>query len=129
MQPEGSMPNSQELSTCSYPEPDQSSPTSPHPTSPRSILNIYVLVFLAVSVPLAFPPIIWLSGLFIFRIYLHHIIYIFRIYLVKLRTWDTIGFLLRGISLQKTAGIKKKGDTLSYTHTSYGIRTNDPIGG
>jgi hypothetical protein len=33
MEPEGSIPNSQELSTCSYPEPDQSSPTSP-----RSIL-------------------------------------------------------------------------------------------
>jgi hypothetical protein len=26
MEPEGSKPNSQELSTCSYPEPDQSSP-------------------------------------------------------------------------------------------------------
>jgi hypothetical protein len=26
MEPEGSIPNSQELSTCSYPEPDQSSP-------------------------------------------------------------------------------------------------------
>jgi hypothetical protein len=25
MEPEGSIPNSQELSTCSYPEPDQSS--------------------------------------------------------------------------------------------------------
>jgi hypothetical protein len=38
MEPEGSIPNSQELSTCSYPEPDQSSPHHPHPTSPRSIL-------------------------------------------------------------------------------------------
>jgi hypothetical protein len=35
MQLEGSLLHSQELSTCSYPEPDQS---SPHPTSPRSIL-------------------------------------------------------------------------------------------
>jgi hypothetical protein len=26
MEPEGSIPNSQELSTCSYPEPDQPSP-------------------------------------------------------------------------------------------------------
>jgi hypothetical protein len=26
MEPEGLEPNSQELSTCSYPEPDQSSP-------------------------------------------------------------------------------------------------------
>jgi hypothetical protein len=32
MEPEGSTPNSQELSTCPYPEPDQSSP--PHPTPP-----------------------------------------------------------------------------------------------
>jgi hypothetical protein len=31
MEPEGSIPNSQELSTCSYPEPDQS---SPHPSIP-----------------------------------------------------------------------------------------------
>jgi hypothetical protein len=36
MEPEGSIPNSQELSTCPYPEPDKS--TSPHPTSPRYIL-------------------------------------------------------------------------------------------
>jgi hypothetical protein len=36
MEPEGSIPNSQELSTCSY--PIQS--TSPHPTSPRSILTL-----------------------------------------------------------------------------------------
>jgi hypothetical protein len=33
MEPEGSIPNSQALSACSYPEPDQSSPTFP-----RSIL-------------------------------------------------------------------------------------------
>jgi hypothetical protein len=32
MKPEGSIPNSQELSTCSYPEPDQSS--LHHPTPP-----------------------------------------------------------------------------------------------
>jgi hypothetical protein len=37
MEPEGSIPNSQELSICSYPEPDQSSPHYPHPTSTRSI--------------------------------------------------------------------------------------------
>jgi hypothetical protein len=47
MEPEGSIPNSQQLSTCSYPEPDQSTPHHP-----------YVLVFLVVSFPLAFPPII-----------------------------------------------------------------------
>jgi hypothetical protein len=38
MEPEGSILNPQELSTCSYPEPDQSSPLHPHPTSTRSIL-------------------------------------------------------------------------------------------
>jgi hypothetical protein len=31
MEPEGSIPNSQELSTCPYPEPDQSSPRHPIP--------------------------------------------------------------------------------------------------
>jgi hypothetical protein len=31
MEPEGSIPNSQKLSTCSYPEPDQSSPHHPIP--------------------------------------------------------------------------------------------------
>jgi hypothetical protein len=31
MEPEGSIPNSQELATCSYPEPDQSSPYHPIP--------------------------------------------------------------------------------------------------
>jgi hypothetical protein len=31
MEPEGSTPNSQELSTCPYPEPDQSSPHDPIP--------------------------------------------------------------------------------------------------
>jgi hypothetical protein len=37
MKPEGSIPNSQELSTCPYPaRPIQT--TSPHPTSTRSIL-------------------------------------------------------------------------------------------
>jgi hypothetical protein len=35
MQPEGLSPNSQELSTCPYPEPDQS---SPHHISSRTIL-------------------------------------------------------------------------------------------
>jgi hypothetical protein len=31
METEGSIPNSQELSTCSYPEPNQSSPHHPIP--------------------------------------------------------------------------------------------------
>jgi hypothetical protein len=62
MEPEGSVPNSQELSTCSYPEPDQSSPY--HPIPPLQVPfyyypPTYVLVFLVVSFPLAFPPIIY----------------------------------------------------------------------
>jgi hypothetical protein len=60
MEPEGSIPNSQELSTCPYPEPDQSSPQ--HPIPPLQDASqyyplTYVLVFLVVSFPLAFPPI------------------------------------------------------------------------
>jgi hypothetical protein len=59
MGPEGSIPNSQELSTCPYPEPDQFSPH--HPIlliqDPSSYYPpTYVLVFLVVSFPLAFPP-------------------------------------------------------------------------
>jgi hypothetical protein len=53
MEPEGSIPNSQELSTCSYPEPDQFSPH--HPILPLQDPPTYVLVFLVVSFPLAFP--------------------------------------------------------------------------
>jgi hypothetical protein len=41
MEPEGSIPNSQELSNCSYPELDQSSPHHPHLTSPRPILILF----------------------------------------------------------------------------------------
>jgi hypothetical protein len=58
----GSIPNSQELSTCSYPYPDQSSPH--HPIPPLQDPSwyyppAYVLVILVVSFPLAFPPIIY----------------------------------------------------------------------
>jgi hypothetical protein len=38
MEPKGSIPNSQELSTCPYLEPRPIQSTSPHPTSTRSIL-------------------------------------------------------------------------------------------
>jgi hypothetical protein len=41
MEPEGSIPNSQELSACSYPEPDQSSPHHPHSISQRSIQILF----------------------------------------------------------------------------------------
>jgi hypothetical protein len=37
MEPEGSLPNSQELSTCLYPEPDQSSPHHPILTNPMEL--------------------------------------------------------------------------------------------
>jgi hypothetical protein len=49
MEPEGSVPNSQQLSTCSYPEPDPFHLYKIYPTT-------YVLVFLVTSFPLAFPP-------------------------------------------------------------------------
>ena len=37
MEPEGSLPHSQQKATCTYVEPDLSSPC-PHPTSRKSIL-------------------------------------------------------------------------------------------
>jgi hypothetical protein len=43
MKPEGSIPNSQELSTCSYPEPDQSRPH--HITSPSHIIIIKEILY------------------------------------------------------------------------------------
>jgi hypothetical protein len=60
MELDGSLPSSQELSTCTYPEPDQSSPH--HPILPlqrwsQCYLTIYVSVFLVVSFILAFVPI------------------------------------------------------------------------
>jgi hypothetical protein len=58
MEIKGSLPSSQELSTCTYPGPDQSSPQH-NPISKRSIcyLSTYVSVFLVVSFLLAFLPI------------------------------------------------------------------------
>jgi len=38
MEPKGSLPHLQVPATCPYPQPDQSSPFPPHPTSWRSIL-------------------------------------------------------------------------------------------
>jgi hypothetical protein len=58
MEPEGSIPNSQELSTCPYPEPDQSSPHHSIPTlkDPSIYYPLtYVLVSLTASFSLAFP--------------------------------------------------------------------------
>jgi len=53
MEPEGSLPHIQMPATCLYPEPDQSSPCPPHPTSRRSIL------ILSSHLPLGLP-----SGVF-----------------------------------------------------------------
>jgi hypothetical protein len=60
MEPVGSIPNSQELSTCPHPKSDQSSPY--HPTLSLKDPSYYypftyVLVFLVVSFLLAFSPI------------------------------------------------------------------------
>jgi hypothetical protein len=58
MEPEVSVPNSQELSICPYPEPDKSRPQQPKP--PLQDLSYYppsyVLVSLVASFRLAFPP-------------------------------------------------------------------------
>jgi hypothetical protein len=61
MEPEGSIPNSQELSTCSYPEPDHSSAHQPIPTLQDPFYFYYppTCVFLVLSFNLAFPPIIY----------------------------------------------------------------------
>jgi hypothetical protein len=60
MEPEDSIPNSQELSTCSYPEPAQSSPHYPIPPlqdPASSYPPATVLVYLVGSLARAFPPI------------------------------------------------------------------------
>jgi hypothetical protein len=60
MELEGSLPCSQEPSTGPYPEPDQSSPYNPIPSSILILSTTYVLVFLVVSFILAFPPIAYI---------------------------------------------------------------------
>jgi hypothetical protein len=59
MEPEGSLPCSQEPSTCPYPEPDESSPYHPHLISPTFILilSTYLRLGLPSGHFLAFPPI------------------------------------------------------------------------
>jgi hypothetical protein len=59
MEPEGSIPNSQEFSACPYPEPDKSNPHHPipDPQDPSEYYpTTYVFVFLVASFPLDFPP-------------------------------------------------------------------------
>ena len=58
MEPEGSLPHSQQPTTCSYPEPDQSSPYSPKqlPEDPSQYYpSIYAWVFQVVSFPQVSP--------------------------------------------------------------------------
>jgi hypothetical protein len=57
MEPEGSLPHSQELPTCPYPEPDQSS--LHHLIRSLQDPPTCFLAFLVASIPLAFPPIIY----------------------------------------------------------------------
>jgi hypothetical protein len=60
MEPEGSLPSSQELSNCTYPEPDQSSPHHPIVSlngPSYCYISTDVLAFLVVSFLLAFLPI------------------------------------------------------------------------
>jgi hypothetical protein len=50
MEPEGSLPSSQELSTCTYPEPDESSPQHSILSlkGPSYITHIYIYINLTV---------------------------------------------------------------------------------
>ena len=59
MEPEDSLPHSQQPATCPYPEPDQSSPYShiPLPEDPSQYYPpIYALVSQVVSFPQVSPP-------------------------------------------------------------------------
>jgi hypothetical protein len=47
MEPEGSSPHSQELFTCSYPEPDQSSPY--HPILSLQDPRVYIYMYICKS--------------------------------------------------------------------------------
>jgi hypothetical protein len=62
MEPEGSLPCSQQLSTGPFPEPDRSSPYHPIPSLQDP--TTHVLVFLVVSFFLAFPPIPYIHSSF-----------------------------------------------------------------
>jgi hypothetical protein len=54
MEPEGSIPNSQKLSICPYPEPVHITPSHLYKIHPNIIHPLYVLVFLVDSFPLNF---------------------------------------------------------------------------
>jgi hypothetical protein len=65
MEPEDSSPNSQELSTRPYPEPDQSTP--PHHISPRFVL------ILSTHLRLGLPSGLFPSGFSTNNLYLNHV--------------------------------------------------------
>jgi len=71
MEPEGSFPRLQEPATCSFPEPDQSSPWPPQPTSLRFILILSFRLRLGLPfglLPSGFPTkILYASLLFATR--------------------------------------------------------------
>jgi hypothetical protein len=71
IEPEGSLPDSKELSICPHPQLDQSSPVY----LSRINLNInhppMSLVFLVVSFPLVFPPIIYMRSSYPRPCYMH----------------------------------------------------------
>jgi hypothetical protein len=54
MEPEGSLPRSQEFSACTYPEPDQSSPKHSILSSKRSVLMLSIHLLL--GLPSGFFP-------------------------------------------------------------------------
>jgi hypothetical protein len=55
MEPEGSLPSLQELSTCTYAEPDQSSPQ-------HSLLSIRSILMLSIHLRLGLPNGLFPSG-------------------------------------------------------------------
>jgi hypothetical protein len=76
MESESSIPNSQELSACSYPEPDQSSLHHPNPLLQDPSWYYpptNVLVFLVASFPSGFPT----NNLYVF-LFFPHLCYVTR---------------------------------------------------
>jgi hypothetical protein len=66
MEPEGSLPSLQELSNCTYPEPNQSSPQ--HSISERSILMLFIHLRLGLPTGL-FPSGFSTNNLYTFLFY------------------------------------------------------------
>jgi hypothetical protein len=65
MEDEGSLPRSQELSTCTYPEPDQSSPQ--HPILSRKRATLMLSIHLRLGLPSGlFPSAYSINNLYTF---------------------------------------------------------------